>query len=387
MSKKKTWIIILVVIIIASITIAVAMNMIKENKNRPYNYDLDKYVELGNYKDLPYAREEVKVKAAEVDEEIEKRLSQASEVKNVKEGTVKDGDTVNIAFKGTVDGKAFEGGSSESFDLTVGTTQMIDGFVEGLMGKKIGDHVKLDLRFPDDYQNKDLAGKPVVFDVTINSKKEVKKPKLDEDFVKKNSEVETVKEYKKTVKEELIKRKEQRIDDQIKGRMWAQIIESSKAKKFPEKEMGEAETKVFYIENQYRQQAQAAGMEWDQYLKEYMGTDEEGFKKFKKDYAENLVLQDMVMHSIARKEGIRLNKREYKKELDRILTESGYTREKFQKDYGKTIEQMAEEQDWESNIFLNKVMDRVIELGKKVSQEEYEKIIKDQDKAQSQEEQ
>ena len=65
----------------------------------------------------------------------------------MKKGTVKDGDTINVSFEGRIDGETFEGGSSDSYDITIGTTSMIDGFTEGLIGKKVGSTVTLDLTF------------------------------------------------------------------------------------------------------------------------------------------------------------------------------------------------------------------------------------------------
>ena len=80
------------------------------------------------------------------------------------EATVQEGDTVDIAFVGKVDGEEFEGGSSDSYNLTIGSNTFIDGFEDGLIGHKKGETVSLDLTFPEDYSpNPDLAGQAVVF--------------------------------------------------------------------------------------------------------------------------------------------------------------------------------------------------------------------------------
>ena len=161
-------------------------------KDQPYDYDLSEYVKVGDYKGLDYSIAEVSVTDEEVDTEIDSRLQSAATTETVTEGKVEDGDSINIAFAGTIDGEEFEGGSSESYDITVGTTQMIDGFVEGLIGHEIGDNVILNLKFPDDYSNEDVAGKDVVFDVTINYKSVKVVPELDEDFVKEKCDVDRV---------------------------------------------------------------------------------------------------------------------------------------------------------------------------------------------------
>ncbi len=83
---------------------------------------------------------------------------------------VKEGDTVNIDYTGYKDGKAFDGGSTNGngADLEIGSHTYIDGFESGLVGKKVGETVDLNLTFPEDYGAPDLAGADVVFTVTIN---------------------------------------------------------------------------------------------------------------------------------------------------------------------------------------------------------------------------
>ena len=83
---------------------------------------------------------------------------------------VKDGDTVNIDYTGYKDGEAFAGGSTNGAgaDLEIGSHSYIDGFESGLIGKKVGETVDLNLTFPEDYGAEELAGADVVFNVTIN---------------------------------------------------------------------------------------------------------------------------------------------------------------------------------------------------------------------------
>ena len=82
----------------------------------------------------------------------------------------KDGDTVNIDYTGYLDGEAFDGGSTDGAgaDLELGSDTYIDGFEDGIVGHKVGETFDLNLTFPDNYGNSDLAGKDVVFTVTLN---------------------------------------------------------------------------------------------------------------------------------------------------------------------------------------------------------------------------
>ena len=355
--------------------IAIILVFVNNKQSKEYNYDLSKYVKVGNYKGLEYASQKASVTDEEVDAEIQRRLQKAAKTENSKTGKVENGDTINISFVGKIDGKEFEGGSSESTDITVGTTQMIDGFVEGLIGKNVGESVTLNLKFPDDYGKTDLQGKAVEFKVTINSKKKISVPKLNKEFVKKNSKYKTVKEYKEGVKKELLNQKQKSIDSTVKQELWSRIINKSKAKKYPEKELNEAMSQANKLEESYKAQAQNYGMEWETYLKTVMRTDKKGFEKLKQEYAKNIVFNRMVMYSIARSENISLSNREYKKEILKILEDNGYDEESFKKAFGKDIETYADEQNWRQKILFDKVLDKVMKDGKKVSQKEYQKIV------------
>jgi len=355
--------------------IAIILVFVNNKQSKEYNYDLSKYVKVGNYKGLEYASQKASVTDEEVDVEIQRRLQKAAKTENSKTGKVENGDTINISFVGKIDGKEFEGGSSESTDITVGTTQMIDGFVEGLIGKNVGESVTLNLKFPDDYGKTDLQGKAVEFKVTINSKKKISVPKLNTEFVKKNSKFTTVKEYKEGVKKELLNQKQKSLDSTVKQELWSRIIDKSKAKKYPEKELNEAMSQANKLEESYKAQAQNYGMEWETYLKTVMRTDKKGFEKLKQEYAKNIVFNRMVMYSIARSENISLSNREYKKEILKILEDNGYDEESFKKAFGKDIETYADEQNWRQKVLFDKVLDKVMKDGKKVSQKEYQKIV------------
>ena len=93
-------------------------------------------------------------------------------------------DRVNIDFEGFVDGESFEGGKGESVDIVIGAGTMIPGFEDGLVGCTIGDEKDLELKFPDEYQEENLAGKEAVFKVKVNRVSEPKLPELDDEFFK-----------------------------------------------------------------------------------------------------------------------------------------------------------------------------------------------------------
>lgn len=131
------------------------------------NVDMIKTVKLGKYKGIEVDTESKEFKEyfdAIRKEDADKNLIYMKKI----EGTVADGDVVNIDYTGKKDGVAFEGGTAQDANLEIGSNTLIEGFESGLIGVNVGDTVDLNLRFPDDYKSQDLAGQAVVFTVKVN---------------------------------------------------------------------------------------------------------------------------------------------------------------------------------------------------------------------------
>ena len=197
------------------------------SKREWMNYDMSEYVELADCSSI-----EVDLKSEDfiehLDGLIKSQLTNKSLAKTEKltEGTVADGDSVNIAFVGKMDGKEFEGGSTDSYDLVIGSNSFIDGFEDGLIGVEVGKTVDLDLKFPDPYQNSpDLAGKPVVFTVTVNSISRTTYPEVNDEIASKLG----YSSYD-VFKEEMIALS-------VKDFAWNYVVKNSKVLKQPEQEI------------------------------------------------------------------------------------------------------------------------------------------------------
>ncbi len=140
----------------------------KKNMGRVmYNYNLEKLVELGKYEGI-----KIDTKGEEYKTTYDGLL--ASDVQTydlyhkITEGELKKGDVANIDYTGKLNGVAFDGGTAQGQELELGSGQFIPGFEDKLVGVKIGETVDLDLTFPSDYGNAELAGKAVVFTVKVN---------------------------------------------------------------------------------------------------------------------------------------------------------------------------------------------------------------------------
>ena len=323
--------------------------------------DYGKYVKLGKYKGLEYTKETIKVTDKEVKAEIDNRVAAKATTKDSKKGTVKDGDNVNISYVGKIDGKEFDGGTADNQTLTIGSGAFIDGFEDGLVEKKVGDKVTLDLKFPKDYQNKEVAGKDVTFEVTINSKQVTTTPKYDEKFIKENSDYDNKKDYEASVKEELQKSKEETAVDTAKQTLWSEAVENAEVKKYPK---GAVKKEQDSIIEQYKLMAQNYNMEWADFLKTYMQTTEKEFQKQAKTYGKSVAKQKLVLYAIADKENIKISNGDYKKRLKEMLKNAGMTEKQFKEQYNQTLEEYAEQNDFKANFLSEKVNDFIYKNAK-----------------------
>lgn len=327
-----------------------------------YKLNYDKYVTIGDYKGIKYKDTKVSVTDKEVKKQIDSNVSSKTSYKTVKEGKVEDGDQINVDFEGKINGKTFKGGSAKNYTIVIGQTQMIDGFIDGLKGKKIGESVKLDLKFPSKYpQNTKLQDKPVVFTVKINSKQQKITPKYDDAFVKKYSKFKTTKEYEADVKKELLKSKETAKDSGIKQTIWKEVVSKSKVKKYPERQV-KYEKEQFI--NRYKKMAKSYNMDWDKFLKTYMQSDSKKFEKDAEKYAKDVVKQKLTMFAIAKKENLKVSEKEYKNYMSDLLKNAGFTKDSFKKQYGQTIEEYGKDNDFKTNLLLQKVLTKVMKYGK-----------------------
>ncbi|MBQ1483698.1 MAG: trigger factor [Eubacterium sp.] len=370
------------VLIVAAIGVLIValVAIVKIQKSKPpvvvpYDYDLSEYVTVADYKELPYYVTLAEVTAEELEEEVQNTLKAHTVTENVEEGVVEDGDEINIAFEGKIDGETFEGGSSDSYDVTIGTTQMIDGFIEGLIGKNVGETVTLDLQFPEDYHAAEVAGKPVVFDVTINYKKVTTVPELTEEFVKENTDYDSIEAFREGLQKELTEARQKTLDSSMNQQMWNFVVEHSEVLQYPEAEMATARQTADEMESQYRSQAAQYGMEFEDFLEMFMGTTLDDFIKQKEDYAQNIVKNEMVLYAIARAENVELKEKEYKQKIAEILESSDLDEETFEQYYGMTIREYADQNGWKTSFLMDKVYDKIRSLGKEVTKEEYDELM------------
>tara|TARA_B100000579_G_C22773718_1_gene825420 strand:- start:108 stop:1397 length:1290 start_codon:yes stop_codon:yes gene_type:complete len=185
-------------------------------------------VKVTNIEKIKLQKPKLKVKKDDLEKAVEKIAEQYKEWKPVKRKS-KKGDRVKADFVGTINGEDFENNKADDFLVEIGSKQLIPGFEEGLIGLKSGEDVKLDITFPDDYQDKKLASKPVVFDITVKEVLEPEVSEINEEFVKKlgidDGKIETL---HSKIKDGMKKDAETLIESHMKKIVIAELSKSQK---------------------------------------------------------------------------------------------------------------------------------------------------------------
>lgn len=257
--------------------------------------DLSDYVTVGEYKGLKLDRITQSVTDDDVQAEIDYDLQSKGD--EVKDG-VAEGDVATINFTGTIDGEEFDGGSADDYELTIGEGSMIDGFEDGIVGMKPGETKELDLTFPDDYYEEDLAGKAVVFKVTLQ--KAVRKAELTEDWVTANTDYKSVDEYKASVKKNLEEQTAEAADSTLRDNAWSEVLSASEVKKYPEADVN---TAIDEYKASYETYIEEIGIEMSDFL-DAQGMTQDEFDEQCKETAQAKVEQNMIVQEIMNKEGL-----------------------------------------------------------------------------------
>jgi trigger factor len=164
---------------------------------------------LGDYKGLEVARREPSVEEEAIDREIEGLRERLARLETV-ERAAEPGDFVVVDYVGSIDGEPFKGGEGRDQLVELGSGNLIEGFEEGLMGASAGESRTLDLKFPEDYGNTDLAGRDTSFQITIKQIKHKRLPELDDDFAIELG-FDSIDELREDLRERLLEADSQRV--------------------------------------------------------------------------------------------------------------------------------------------------------------------------------
>lgn len=313
--------------------------------------DLVASVKLCDYSNIEISAEKQEVTDDAIQKEMKSFISYYDSYEHITKGKVKDGQTVDITYTGTIDGKEFDGGSGTN-DLEIGSNSFIDGFESGLIGKSVGDEVTLNLKFPDDYNNKDVAGKDVQFKVTINYILGDKiKAELTDKFLSANTDYKSVKDLKKAVKEYLTNTYNNQYETTRENEVLDYLIKNCEIPKIP----------VTYIEkyeknmkSYYENYCKTNNIKFSDFLSNTMGVTEEQFNNQVEQSAINYMQSTIILGAIAKKENITLSDDEFNTYIKNFAKDNGYT---SSDSLLKTIEENNELDDMKDEALYNKIME------------------------------
>lgn len=279
----------------------------------------DSNIKINKYKGLTIKKvEAVKVTDAAVEESIKSDLEILATETKVTDRPAQMGDITIIDFVGKKEGVAFPGGEGKDYELELGSGKFIPGFEQGIVGKSIGETFGLNLTFPSEYPNNpDLAGKDVVFTVTLKEITAKNIPKLTVDILPEiGTSATTVEEYRAEVKKNLETSNAKTAEESVKKAIKEALLKQCKAKKYSEDLLIEA-TKDFVFQESYG--AMMSGVSIDDYVAQNYDN------KTVSDKAKEEVLYKMAIELIAKKEKLTITSAKYDAAVKELATQYGYT--------------------------------------------------------------
>jgi trigger factor len=325
----------------------------------PVQVDAAEYVELGDYKGLTIEVEKNKVTDADVQEEIDNYLEGYADYETINDrDTVAEGDYVNVDYVCTVDGKKNDDYSDSDVDVKAADGEINEYLGYGLgddfdleskiIGAKVESSVSTDFKFPDDYDDPNVAGKSCKMEVFINSISKEVIPKLDEAFVKNYTESKSVEDYKKDVRKSLEDQADEEAEDMAREQLWNKVVENAKQiKEFPQEKVDQ-ELENVKIESQEVAEFYY-GMTVEEFVKETSNMTMEEYAKFS---LKGQCVEDLLMAA----ENIEITDEDLQEEMKSIAEESGL-------DSVNEVTEIYSEDEIRSNLVAKRLNEKLLEYN------------------------
>lgn len=283
-------------------------------------------VELGKYKGIELKKVEYNVEDHDIEHELGHMQERNARLVSVEDRPVQNGDTTVIDFEGFVDGVAFEGGKAEGHELVIGSNTFIPGFEDQIIGMKIDEEKDINVKFPEEYFSKDLAGKDATFKVKLHEIKKKELPELDDEFAKDASEFDTLEELKNSIREKI----EEQNTAKAKYEMEEEAIKTVCDNVKLDIPSGMIETEIDNMVRDIEQRLMYQGLKLDQYLKMMNKTEADMRKEFE-EQAKIQVKSKLVLEAIINAEKIEANEEDVKAKLEEMAAMYGNKPEDLEK--------------------------------------------------------
>lgn len=305
-------------------------------------------VTIEGYKGLTAWKKKVEVTDKDIDNEIAHVQERNSRMVTVDDREAQNDDIVEIDFDGYVDGKQFEGGKAENYNLTLGAGQFIPGFEEQVVGHKTGEEFDVNVKFPEDYQAKELAGKDSVFKIKLHEIKKKELPAVDDEFVKDVSEFNTLDEYKADIRKKLTDAREASADDAVDNQLIDKLVGLVQA----EIPSAMYENRIDEDLRDFSYRLQSQGMDIDTYMK-YTGLQKDALRDQFRPQAERQVKLRLALEKIAALEAIQPSDEDIEAEYKKLA--EGYKVEP------EKVKKVIAVEDLSKDIAVEKAFDLVKE--------------------------
>ena len=305
-------------------------------------------VKLGEYKGLKIAKDEVKVTDEDVDNQLKRMADHQAKMVEAPEGAaVEDGDFTTLDFKGFVDGEAFDGGEGKDYPLQIGSNSFIPGFETQLIGAKVGEEKDVNVKFPEEYHAKELAGKDATFKCTIRSIKHKELPAIDDAFAKAASKFETLDELKADIRKNLTENAEHKAENDRK----AEALETASKNITVDIPPVMVDNEVTRMLREMEMRLAQQGMQLEQYL-QFAGTDIAKLREQYRETAEKNVRTGLMLEEVAKAENIKVEASDLDKEVEVMAAAYGAT----PKQVKKIIAEQGRLNDLAATVLRNKTM-------------------------------
>ena len=269
-------------------------------------------VVLGDYKNLEAKKVVDEVTDDDVSAEVERARDRNSRFVEVTDRPARLDDQVNIDYAGFDGDNQFAGGTAKGQELVLGSGHFIPGFEDQLVGATVGQDVDVNVTFPEEYHEKSLAGKPVVFHVHVNGIREKEVPALDDEFAK-DMGFDTLDEYKADVKANLIKRNEERAETAFEN----EVVEKAVATCEMDIPNGMVEEAIDNMLRDMEMRLMYQGMKLDDYFK-YTGQTREQVREMYREQAAERVKTQLALEAIRDAEKIEATEEEIDAEIAKL---------------------------------------------------------------------
>ena len=274
--------------------------------------------ELGKYKGIEIKKIEYNVTDDDINHELSHMQEHNARMISVDDRAVKKGDIVVIDFEGFVDGVAFEGGKAENHELEIGSNTFIPGFEDQIIGMKIDEEKDINVKFPDEYFSKNLAGKDATFKVKLHEIKVKELPKLDDEFAKDVSEFDTLDELKKSIKDKMEKENEQKQKYETEEAVIKAVCENMKV----DIPSGMIELEVENMLKDIETRLSYQGLKLEQYL-QMLGKTKEDMQKEYEPQAIEAIKSRLMLEAVIKAEKIEATDDEIEEKIKEMAKNYG----------------------------------------------------------------